>query len=171
MKTVNLSFDEAIAALKEGKRVKLPEWTVYWFMSEGFYKVFTADCKILDTPYLSDYKNRTDWEITDGRRDFGGAIKALKAGKSVARSGWNGKGMFLWLNKGSAHGYYDNVKSEDVPSDSTIEGIRSSLFELGDTGTVTRLPNINMRAATGSTVTGWLASQTDMLAEDWEVLD
>ena len=39
------------------------------------------------------------------------------------------------------------------------------------TGTITRLPNLNMRAATGSTVTGWLASQTDILAEDWVDLD
>ena len=29
--------------------------------------------------------------------DFGQAIKALKDGKKVARKGWNGKGMFLWL--------------------------------------------------------------------------
>ena len=101
---------------------------------------------------------------------FGKAIEALKNGESVCREGWNGKGMFLWLNKGSAHGHYDNTAPENVPSDNTIEGIQSRLFELGDVGTVTRLPNINMRAATGSTVTGWLASQTDMLAEDWMIV-
>lgn len=101
--------------------------------------------------------------------NFGQAIEALKEGQSVQRAGWNGKGMFLWLNKGSAHGHYDNVKPEDVPADRSIEGISVKLFELGDVGTITRLPNINMRAATGSTVTGWLASQTDMLAEDWQI--
>ncbi len=104
-------------------------------------------------------------------QNFGDAIAALKDGKRVSRKGWNGKNMFLWLNKGSSHGHYDNAKPEDVPSDGTIEGINSNLFELGDAGTVTRLPNINMRSATGSTVTGWLASQTDLLAEDWCILD
>ena len=38
--------------------------------------------------------------------DFGGAIAALKAGKKVARKGWNGKGMFLWLKPGT------EIKSE-----------------------------------------------------------
>lgn len=97
---------------------------------------------------------------------FGEALRALKQGKRVARAGWNGKGMFIYLNKGSVD------SSEPLLQDSaaTVDGIRRTLFENGDTGTVTRLPNINMRAASGATVTGWLASQTDMLAEDWEVL-
>lgn len=97
-----------------------------------------------------------------GGLSFGDALEALKKGYRIARKGWNGKGMFLYLNKGSV---------ATMPQDgSTIEGIDSDLFELGDTGTVTRLPNINMRTASGSTVTGWLASQTDMLAEDWEMI-
>lgn len=89
--------------------------------------------------------------------DFGKAIEALKAGNRVARAGWNGKGMFLWLNKGSYAG----------ASEPLICGVHASLFDDGNLGTVTRMPNINMRAADGSTVIGWLASQTDMLAEDW----
>ena len=97
------------------------------------------------------------------KKTFGDIIAALKEEKRAAREGWNGKGMFIFLNKGSTPTLPDR--------DSTIEGISANLFELGDNGTVTRLPNINMRAATGSTVTGWLASQTDMLAEDWEILD
>lgn len=96
--------------------------------------------------------------------DFGDAIRALKAGQRVARSGWNGKGMFLWLERGS-HAFGDG---EVFPS--YIGGVRSSLFEHGDVGTVTRMPHICMRAADGSTVTGWLASQTDILALDWEIL-
>ena len=97
------------------------------------------------------------------RHTFGDALAALKEGKRAAREGWNGKGMFIYLNRGSVA-----VLPE---RDTTIEGISDHLFELGDNGTVTRLPNLNMRAATGSTVTGWLASQTDLLAEDWEILD
>ena len=93
---------------------------------------------------------------------FGAALDYLKEDAPIRRAGWNGKGMFIFLN----HGSY-NDKNEHVPE--LIEGIDRDLFESGHTGTVTRLPNINMRAASGSTVTGWLASQTDLLAEDWQV--
>lgn len=98
---------------------------------------------------------------------FGMALEALKDGFQIARAGWNGKGMFLYLNRGSV----DPAPFVGLPGEpAEIEGIPAALFDIGDNGTTTRLPNINMRAATGSTVTGWLASQTDMLAEDWEVL-
>ncbi len=100
--------------------------------------------------------------------NFGQAVEALKQGKAIARKGWNGKGMSLWLNKGISH------FNEDVPGGieaiTHIEEIKISLFEKGSEGVVRRLPNINMTAATGSTVTGWLASQTDILAEDWTIL-
>ena len=96
--------------------------------------------------------------------NFGQALESLKQGHRIARGGWNGKGMFVGLNKGSSE-CLSPGRTE------TIEGVSETLFELGNTGTVTRLPNLNMRAATGSTVTGWLASQTDLLAEDWVDLD
>ena len=101
----------------------------------------------------------------------------MKQGHPVSRAGWNGKGMFIYLNKGAVGAENVPVKP-DVPADvgidanlsgEFIEGIRANLFEVWIEGIVTRLPNINMKAATGSTVTGWLASQTDMLAEDWGI--
>lgn len=95
---------------------------------------------------------------------FGQALEALKKGHCIARAGWNGKGMFVSLNKGSSE-FLSPGRTE------TIEGVSETLFDLGDTGTVTRLPKLNMRAASGSTVTGWLASQTDLLAEYWIDLD
>lgn len=91
--------------------------------------------------------------------NFGMAIEEMKAGRSVWREGWNGKGMLIYINQGS--------QDASLPRGETIEGIDARFFENGDTGTVTRLPNINMKNAAGSTVTGWLASQVDMLAEDW----
>lgn len=98
--------------------------------------------------------------------NFGQALAALKEGKAVARSGWNGKGMRIWINKGS------HPADHPVPIDGQLlEGIDFRLFEKGDNGTIRRLPNINMRAATGSNVIGWLASQTDLLAEDWQIAD
>lgn len=100
--------------------------------------------------------------------NFGQAIEHLKFGHRVARAGWNGKGMFLFLNPGS----FDASQFDGLPGlPAEIDGIPTRLFsEKGDVGTITRLPNINMRAASGATVTGWLASQTDMLAEDWSLV-
>lgn len=100
--------------------------------------------------------------------NFGQAIEALKNAKLVARDGWNGKGMYLYLNPGS---------SPSMPPTSEhghkmlINGIDAKLYDLGVVGTTVRTPNVNMRAADGSTVTGWLASQTDILAEDWTIIN
>lgn len=96
---------------------------------------------------------------------FGQALEELKSGKKISRQGWNGKNMFVYLNMG-IHDFGED-RGQGLP----IEGIKSDLFLMGDVGTVTRLPNINMMSATGSTVTGWLASQTDLLAEDWGIVE
>ena len=93
---------------------------------------------------------------------FSFAVDHLKQGKKLAREGWNGKGMFVFLNNGSI--------AADRAKPPFIGGVQTSLFELGDVGTVTRMPNINMKAADGSTVMGWVASQVDLLAEDWQVV-
>jgi Protein of unknown function (DUF2829) len=98
--------------------------------------------------------------------NFSKALEELKLGNSVARKGWNEKNISIYLNKGS----YDFSKGQDKENPNEIEGIKEDFFEKGDIGTVTRLPNLNMMLATGSTVTGWLASQTDILAEDWYIV-
>lgn len=89
--------------------------------------------------------------------DFGMAIVALKRGKCVARSGWNGKGMFLTLQPGS----------EVEGSLMRNEGAKNYYGE----HTVKIAAHIDMKAADGTYVPGWLASQTDMLAEDWEIVE
>lgn len=105
--------------------------------------------------------------------NFGDAIEKLKNGEKIARCGWNGKNMFIYLNKGCID--YRSLKNidgslinkEDLGE---IDGVHLSLFECGDAGIITRMPNINMKTASGNIVTGWLASQTDILASDWIVL-
>jgi hypothetical protein len=97
---------------------------------------------------------------------FGQALDVLKHGGVIARKCWNGKGMFIYLNKGSRD-VSDDSHDKLKEGAENVEGIPFELFEMGDKGTVTRLPNINMKNAANRTVTGWLASQTDMLAEDW----
>ena len=80
--------------------------------------------------------------------DFGDAIRALKDGKRVARAGWNGKGMWL----GMVLGYDYNPNKGN--------------YALG----CEKLPWIGMKTADNSFVP-WLASQTDMLADDWVVVE
>lgn len=99
---------------------------------------------------------------------FGEALEALKEGKCIARNGWNGKGMYVYLNKGSIP--VDLHEESKLETEDKFESIQLSLFEKGDIGTIPRLPNLNMKTATDSIVTGWLASQTDILAEDWIIL-
>ena len=88
--------------------------------------------------------------------DFGMALIALKRGEAVARKGWNGKGMFLTLQNGSevAGTVMRNEPAKSYYGDSSVK----------------ICPHIDMKAADGSYVVGWLASQTDMLADDWEVV-
>ncbi len=110
-----------------------------------------------------------------GQFDFGQALYHLKKGRMVQRTGWNGKGMHLWLNKGNvaADNQTISVSIGDTMQvkSKLIEGVDPGLFDVGGEGTVTRLPNINMRSASGATVTGWLASQTDMLSSDWQIVE
>jgi hypothetical protein len=75
---------------------------------------------------------------------FGDAIVALKNGYRVARAGWNGKGMYLWL-------------------------LPAAMAEANG-GEIEALGSIRMMTADKKVLTGWLASQTDILAEDWEIL-
>ena len=96
--------------------------------------------------------------------DFGDALRALKAGKKVARSGWNGKGMWLSLS--------GPLGGRLVPSDAfwSKNNAEYAAQQEQFNGHATVLPCITMKTATGEILMGWLASQTDMLAEDWEVL-
>ena len=87
---------------------------------------------------------------------FGLAIEALKQGKRVARLGWNGEGMYLYLTKGT-----EVWQARDNALDEIIQ----------KNGVAVINPHIDMKAANDTFVIGWLASQTDMLSEDWVVLD
>lgn len=69
--------------------------------------------------------------------NFGQAIEHLKNGRKVRRTGWNGKGMYLYLE--------------------------SHLLNYE--------PCIVMFTAQGKHQPGWLASQADMLAEDWDLIE
>lgn len=91
---------------------------------------------------------------------FGMAIEALKLGYRVARRGWNGKGMWLAYSPGA----------KALPADKFWSG-QNREYALANGGSADVLPCITMKTATGEILMGWLASQTDMLCEDWEVVD
>jgi hypothetical protein len=88
--------------------------------------------------------------------NFEWALRALKEGMRVQRTGWNGKGMFVFYNPGS------EVKiSEGRPL--------AAAFPVGTECRM--LPYIMMKTADpGLVFVPWLASQTDILAEDWQKL-
>lgn len=76
--------------------------------------------------------------------NFGLALEALKQGKRVARAGWNGKGQFLYLVKAANFSNMGDHVFSDV---------------------------IAIKTTVGVVQVGWLASQTDMLCEDWSIVE
>lgn len=114
---------------------------------------------------MSDTTNDSTLPTEPTVGDFGQTIRLLKLGYKMRRRGWNGKGMWVAMTKGSeistslARAGAAQYRAEEIdhPGLTAVQ-------------TITILPHIDMRAADGSLVIGWLASQTDMLAEDWEVV-
>lgn len=88
------------------------------------------------------------------KMNFGEAIQALKDDRWVRRTGWNGKNMHLYLE----NMLYRAMPRADVKGKITYG--TSEKYE----------PCIIMFTAQGKHQPGWLASQADMLAEDWEVV-
>lgn len=93
--------------------------------------------------------------------NFSEAIEALKEGRKVARAGWNGKGMFVFMTPES---YVPYSKLRDHMQRHLVGEVHSPDQRIKINA------HLDMRAADGTIVIGWLASQTDMLAEDWEIV-
>lgn len=83
--------------------------------------------------------------------DFGEAIKLLKEGKKLQRSGWNGKNQYIELAERVS---YINAKGEIINEGHTDIGNKVIAF-----------------VGTSGVQLGWLASQADMLAEDWRTAE
>jgi len=122
----------------EGYKVVYPDGYTSWSPKEAFEEAYRR---------------------ADGM-NFGLAFEAMRKGLKVARKGWNGKNMFIYLVEGTI-----------VP----VENLRGNCAEAvamsKNTAPVQNIcGHIDMLAADGSVVVGWLASQTDMLSDDWEVI-
>ncbi len=156
-----MTFKEALEAMKQGVPVKLPSWGGYWWWDEESQTIlmYTKDGDCLDiretqrVEYTIQNILSDEWIVANGQNcpilggkatfSFGDAIKYLKRGLKVSRKGWNGKGMYLFLADG--------------------EDLTSCLSE----GDFKCASSVCMKTAQNNICVGWLASQADMLSEDW----
>ncbi len=90
----------------------------------------------------------TDTEDNTELMSFSTALRELRDGKRIARKGWNGKSMWLTL----------------------IHPGNAIYTKLGSNGSYPMQPCIGMKTADNNMQPGWLASQADMLADDWFVV-
>ena len=97
---------------------------------------------------------------------FGDAMACMKAGKRMARQGWNGKGMYVYFVEGRKVPI-EQWAIRDPASAPTEQEIEQGYVEL--------LPHIDMYTVNSqgrrARLSGWLASQTDMISEDWVIIE
>lgn len=160
-----MNFVEALKAMKNGAKVKLPSWGGYWYWDEEKQTIMmhTKDGKELDiretqrVEYTLSNVASDEWGISDENNcqvlggeaifSFSDAIRYLKRGLKVKRKGWNGKNQYIELAKNIS---YVNPSEEVVNAEHEDIGNHAIAF-----------------VGTSGVQIGWLASQADMLAEDW----
>lgn len=94
--------------------------------------------------------------------NFSQAMSCLRQGKKIQREGWNGKGMYLILRQGFYS--WDPEDLETFP-----ECIKKDYVEIDGEklDAVEFEPSVCMKTSDNKIVVGWVASQTDMMADDW----
>lgn len=95
-----------------------------------------------------------------GEMSFGHALVAILQGHRVARAGWNGKGMWISYSPGAERLAAANFWSA-----------ANKQFAKDNGGEAQVLPCITFKTADNKILMGWLASQTDMLANDWSIVE
>ena len=161
-----MEFKKAYEALKQGHKIKREHWRGYWVKENGTITMHCKDGSVI--PFLEtedifvDLDNivADNWIICDDIDEsklniqtftFGEAISNLKRGKRVQRQGWNGKNQYIELAERVA---YINAKGEIINEGHSDIGNKVIAF-----------------VGTSGVQLGWLASQADMLAEDWKLVD
>lgn len=110
--------------------------------------------------------------------NYGQALEQVKQGKLAARKGWNGKGMFIFMRPADElhiDMLIDKVKSlpqsvKDYFLKDVLDDSGNRIYPAAEEDKVKFTAYLCMKAADGTIVNGWLASQTDMLASDWDIL-
>ncbi len=115
-------------------------------LAVGGYFVVYVDNQDQYTSYSPAEPFESGYTLS-GNMNFGGAIEAMKQGSKVARKGWNGKGIFIQIQFPDEH-----------------SKMTSPYIYINTTGLQTDNPDAP------KSLVPWLASQTDMLAEDWEIV-
>lgn len=95
--------------------------------------------------------------------DFSKALIELKAGHKLARKGWNGKGMFIVMMGALYLPPFNTQGTERKVNDRTAKWV-------GEDKPLDSQPYIAMFTAQGKWQPGWICSQADLFAEDWEVV-
>lgn len=102
-------------------------------------------------PCKPDIFVKTYERVEDKIMNFGEAIIAVQKGKKIKRNGWNGKNQYVELATGIS---YKNVKGDVINCNHDAIGNKALAF-----------------VGTSGVQIGWLASQADMLATDWKIVD
>ena len=160
-----MKFEEALKEMKSGNKTKLSSWEGYWYWNSEKETIImhTKDGQELDimetqrVEYTLQNILSDEWIIADEANcprlggeatfSFGEAVKYLKRGFKVARKGWNGKKQYIQLATGIS---YKTAGGEVVNCEHDAIGNKAVAF-----------------VGTSGVQMGWLASQADMLAEDW----
>lgn len=160
-----MKFADAFEAMKNGSKAKLPSWVGYWYWDSGkntimMHTKYGEELDIRGTrvvEYTIMSITSDEWIIADETNcpqlggeatfSFGEAIKYLKRGMKVARKGWNGKKQYIELAREIS---YLTPDGHIVNCDHDCIGNNAIAFY-----------------GTAGVQMGWLASQADMLAEDW----
>ena len=164
-----MRFEEALKIMKDGGKVKLPSWGGFWKWDPEKESIImhTKDGEEMDirktqvVEYTLGNVLSDEWVVADENNcpelggeatfSFGEAIKYLKRGMKVARKGWNGKKQYIQLASGIS---YKTPDGKIVNCDHEAIGNRAIAF-----------------VGTSGVQMGWLASQADMFAEDWMVVE
>lgn len=115
------------------------------------------------TSYVDRVGDEPRREYTkDALRCIGWAVKQMQDGQKVRRAGWNGKGMFIVLMGRLCLPPFSTQGTERKVHDRTAKWI-------GEDTPLDSQPYIAMKIANGQWQPGWVCSQADLLATDWEI--
>lgn len=169
-----MNFKDAFKAMQNGAKVKLPSWGGYWYW-DSKKETIMIQCRLQDgdkgelldiretqrVEYTMMNMQSDEWVVADEDNcpilggiatfSFGDAIKYMKRGMKVKRNGWNGKNQYIELATNIRYVSPDGVT------------INPNHDEIGNKAIAF--------VGTSGVQIGWLASQADMLAEDWVFVD
>lgn len=167
-----MRFNEAFRLMKMGQKIMRPFWGGYWFWDKEKQTImmklreadsatgkdlmdiretqrveFTVENMLAEDWQIAEAHNCPAIRLSDHLFSFGQAIEHLKRGMKLTRKGWNGKNQYIELAKGIS---YETSSGDIVNSEHAAIGNNAIAF-----------------VGTSGVQMGWLASQADMLAEDW----